>query len=163
MSSAIQAKLLTNRRASDRRDVQRMSTMRTEAQVPADIIINDLSVGGCRISGDLDLALDDRVTIGLPGLGARPAHVVWAKDGSTGLLFDQVLTGHDVTVTREANTLITGRFNVTGAMLADPSETAEPQDESRLSPASRLGIIVTAALLAWALAIAMIWLGSRIV
>lgn len=147
MSSAIHAKLLTNRRTVNRTVAERASTVRQDDGIPVDMIIDDLSYGGCRMSGDIGLYAGDRITIGLPGIGVRSAQVVWAKDGSTGLTFDVPLSREDIMVTRQVDTLIDGRFTITDSR----AETAD--EDEILSPRRRLGIIVAAAVCTWCVAI----------
>jgi hypothetical protein len=159
MSSAIHAKLLTNRRACDRAGVGRASTILHDQEIPINIVIEDLSSGGCRVSGDLGLAMDDTVTVGLPGIGACPAQVVWSDNGSTGLVFRRALTGHDVDVVRANNMSTDGRF---GPIAIAP----EPADEDRrhmLSPRRRLAIIIAAAICAWGIAIMLFWLAEKLI
>lgn len=156
MSSVIHAQLLTNRRAVDRAEAGRVSTIRQEDRIPVDMIIDDLSCGGCRVSGELGLEEDDRVTIGLPGVGIRTAQVVWSKDGSTGLVFDIPLTGEDIIVARKVDTLIDGRFT-----MADPMPDAIDEGEA-LSPSRRLGIIIGAAVFAWCVTIIAIMMAIRL-
>lgn len=47
----------------------------------------DISLSGTRIKLDLPLATGAGVKLAFNGLGAFPAHVVWAKDGFLGLRF----------------------------------------------------------------------------
>lgn len=165
MSTAIYAKLLTNRRALDRAEAGRASTIRQQDQIPVDVVIDDLSCGGCRVSGDLGLAVDDRVTIGLPGIGACPAKVIWTKDGSTGLEFHRALTGHDVDIACETNTLIDGHFGLVHAGPPPPLDRDDGVDDAdeRLSPRRRLGIIIAAAICAWCITLLAVWLVIRLI
>ncbi|MEC3912825.1 PilZ domain-containing protein [Sphingobium sp. CR2-8] len=159
MSSVLHAKLLTERRANDRAGMARPSTMRGNEQIPIDIIIEDLSCGGCRVSGDLGLAVDDRVTIGLPGIGACAAQVVWSGGGGTGLEFDRGLTGHDIDIARETDTLVDGHF---GLVIRDTPEPLHDGEREILSVRRRVGVIAASAICAWGIAITAVWMAVKL-
>ena len=171
MSSEIHAQLWSSRRATDRAGVNRASTIRQDdALRPLDVIIGDLSSGGCRVLGE-PLPLGEHVTIGLPGVGARPAQVVWTRDGSNGLAFHHPLTGEDIDIAREADTLVAGYFGPTiggealaaahGASLA--TSMFPDADADILSGRRRIGIIVGATIGFWGVALIVASVLSRII
>ena len=52
----------------------------------------DLSAGGCLVDvGFRAFKVEERVTVGLPGLAAVPAEVVWIEGQNAGIAFEHVL------------------------------------------------------------------------
>ena len=61
--------------------------------VPHDVILRDLSVGGCRFeTGGRNFALGSPVQIFVAGTGPHRATVKWVADGEVGLSFTVELT-----------------------------------------------------------------------
>lgn len=55
----------------------------------------DLSADGLRFRTDRTLDEGDQVTIKMPLIGRILAHVVWSKDGNTGVQFDESISSQD--------------------------------------------------------------------
>ena len=71
MSNETCARRPSERRDADRAGLGRASTLRQDDTLnPFDVTIDDLSCGGCRLSGGASLAVGEEVSIGLPGVGA---------------------------------------------------------------------------------------------
>lgn len=144
-------------RDSDRFALQRPSTARLEDGAPRDVAMEDVSQTGCRISGAPDLAAGDMIRIGLAGIGAQAAEVIWADDGMTGCRFDQPLSLADLEKTRSAQTLVEGMFpTFTPAPLpsvASPAEELQIEVEQPRAPRlrfrARMVVLFAAALGAW--------------
>lgn len=144
-------------RDSDRIALQRPSTARLENGAPRDVAIEDVSRTGCRITGAPDLATGDMIRIGLAGIGAQAAEVIWADDSQVGCRFDQPLSFADLDRTRTAQTVVEGRFpTFTPAPLPSLPRSAEElqiEDEEALAPRlrfrTRVVVLFAAALGAW--------------
>jgi hypothetical protein len=143
----IHARLLKNRRTDGRTGIDSMAMILQDRAQAANAILNDLTCGGCRVSADLALAAGERITIDLPAIGPRPAQVIILAEGSTGLIFDSLLTLDQVDMLSAAH------------RPAGPQE----QDDQTLSPRRRLGIIIAAAIFAWCLAIILGWTVMRLI
>jgi hypothetical protein len=92
MSGIIHATLVRDVRRSDRYQVDRNSTVRTESGKAIDIRIEDFSAYGCGIATDIWLSEGEIIDIGLPGLGAFHARVIWANARQAGCAFLTPLT-----------------------------------------------------------------------
>lgn len=128
-------------RSANRHDVQRASTLRSGDGTPVDVLLEDVSTSGCRISGAPDLRPGEAILIGLAGVGARPAHIVWAGEGEAGCAFDQPLGAEELDKVQRAQTVITGDFPAAPVI----AEGREP----RLRFRARLGVIALAIVLTW--------------
>ncbi|KAA9013002.1 hypothetical protein F4U94_16990 [Sphingobium limneticum] len=126
--------------------------------VPTDVIIDDISSDGCRLSAVHGLAPRDRISIGLPGFGMMTADVIWAGDGSAGIRFNAPLGPYDIAGIRAADTVIAAPFP---ACAAPRTESARVEGWS-LSKRARSLVISAAALAAWALGAGGAWLGIRL-
>jgi hypothetical protein len=82
------------RRASRRR-TDAPSTLRAKATGPIDTIVHDVSATGARIQCEAELAIGDAVSIGLTGVGAVRAIVVWNREDFYGLDFMTPLAAAD--------------------------------------------------------------------
>ncbi len=144
-------------RDSDRIALQRPTTVRLENGAPRDIAIEDVSQSGCRIAGTTDLLPGDMIRIGIAGIGAQAAEVVWTDGDHAGCQFDQPLSYTDLERTRTAQTLVEGRFpTFTPAPLPSftgPAEElqadVEEVDTPRLRFRARVVVLFAAALGAW--------------
>jgi hypothetical protein len=119
-------------------------------------LVEDVSATGCRLSGAPELGAHETVLIGLAGLGARPARVVWAQDGQAGCHFDAPLSAAELERTQQAGVVVvTGLFPQRQAAAAEPG----PEDASTLPSGIRLAIIGVAALSSWALLALAVFVG----
>ena len=153
---SIRARLLMHRHAADRVDADHASTMLRDAIY--DVVIHDLTRAECRVSVDPAPLVGESVRIDLPGIGTRPAQVIWARDGGAGLAFDPMLTDDEAGMLRAVGR--SGEPSVPRTRIA----ADRPADEDRtLSPLRRLGIIIAAAICAWCIAIILIWMVMQLV
>lgn len=61
--------------------------------VPEDVVLSDLSTGGCRFHiGDRKVTLGAPIQIFVAGTGPHRATVKWVKDGEVGLTFTMPLS-----------------------------------------------------------------------
>jgi len=71
---------------------QLKARLRTRSGTVSEVIVQDLSVGGCLVeTRSLPMKVEDRVLIQLPELSYRPVSVVWMEEGQSGLAFEEPL------------------------------------------------------------------------
>lgn len=136
-------------RSSERHDVSRASTLRLDDGDPIDVLLEDVAVGGCRISGVQGLNPQEAILIGLAGVGSRSARIVWAQGGQAGCEFDQALTYSELEETQAAGNVITGNF----ATFRVKAEHASLVEEPKLSRPARLVVLAVAVIASWGIAI----------
>jgi len=82
--------------------MERRQNQRFKAGYNADVLyrsgrkmqlpVLDISLAGCMVDARAWSAqADENVSIKLPGLGFRPAKVVWNEDGRAGIIFEELL------------------------------------------------------------------------
>jgi hypothetical protein len=64
------------------------ASVRRHGTEPADALLQDISIFGCRIQAELDAAPGERLWLRFPGGLPVGATVVWADNGFTGCRFD---------------------------------------------------------------------------
>jgi hypothetical protein len=82
-------------RRATRRRTDAPSTLRAGSEGPVDTFVHDVSQTGARIETATPLEIGDFVSIGLGGVGAVRAIVVWAREQQFGLDFVIPLTDED--------------------------------------------------------------------
>ena len=83
-------------RKAARRDARAASTLRSDGMHATDVSVLDLSETGIRIATPATLEIGQEISIGLAGVGARSAHVAWARDGGYGCAFAVKLEPEEV-------------------------------------------------------------------
>lgn len=159
-SVPIHALMWNTKRSSIRHKVERWSTLRTSDGAPQDVTIDDLSLTGFRMSGGDKMAQGDLIMVGLAGIGAREATVVWVGDGIAGCDFSVPITPLQFEKTITANTVVQADF---GPYSPSAHEIGKSEGSGRtMSDRRALTIIIVAALVAWggfiALGYAIAWL-----
>jgi hypothetical protein len=149
MHSTLRATLYRLDRSSERLEIGRASTLRGPNHHPIDIRIEDLSATGCRLNCDSQLAVDEYVMVGLPGVGIRASRVVWTDGVHVGCAFEEPLTPADVKAIQVSEPLTFVDFR----SFPTPRPATDPKGESEtpFSPRQRLGIVLASALGAWGL------------
>lgn len=113
MAAAVPAS--DDRRARDRLAVDRRAVLRFGGTVEQ-IVLEDMTAGGCRFFCEADLPLAAAVSIGIAGVGHTPARLAWRSGASYGCAFDRPLPAGAVTseapdnVARIAQAAPFGRF-----------------------------------------------------
>lgn len=157
-SVPIHALMWSTKRSSIRHKVERWSTLRTGDGAPQDVAIDDLSLTGFRMSGVNELANGDRIMVGLAGVGAREATVVWVGDGIAGCSFSVPITPLQFEKTLSANTVVEADF---GPYASGSGEIGESVGRAK-SAGRMLVTILGAAVAAWggfiAIGYAIAWL-----
>ena len=146
MQTAIQGTLYRSVRTSERMPLGRSSTLRTSDGAPIDIIIEDLSMSGCRIRAPLHVGPEEELAIGLPGVGRRRCRVAWSNGLESGCEFEAPLTAAEIYNTRVTETLVQGQFST---LPLSPTAAQAATHGSRLSARHSLIAIIAAALAAW--------------
>lgn len=88
--SAIQGLVRVDR--AERYDVDAPGTVLTKADLPTTVTIINLSRSGCLYVGPVVPPVGATITIGIPGLGARPARVMRTGADGVGCAFLDLLT-----------------------------------------------------------------------
>ena len=88
---ALAAKIHRSERGYERRPIDIASTLRDRDWTAIDVVIEDVSQTGFRIQQGPELALNEPITLGLPGMGTRAASVVRKTSGGYGCEFHNAL------------------------------------------------------------------------
>jgi hypothetical protein len=75
-------------RKAPRRIVNLAAALREEGAVTSAVRISDISIGGCRIEAESDLAAGTEVWLRMPGFETRRSRIVWANGRTAGCKFD---------------------------------------------------------------------------
>ncbi|MDO7833840.1 PilZ domain-containing protein [Sphingobium sp. HBC34] len=134
-------------RAARRQDVHRPSTLRADDGVPVDVLLEDVSITGCRIAGVPDMARGEAILIGLAGVGARLARVIWIEESRAGCHFDAPLSAEEFARTQQAGTVVSGAFPARTIQPAVAKAPPAPATEPRMSAHIRMKAILLATLL----------------
>ena len=67
------------------------AALREEGATTTSARVIDLSEGGCRLEGDVQLATGSEIWLKLPGLEAKRARLVWARGAEAGCEFETPL------------------------------------------------------------------------
>lgn len=153
---ALLAQLYGSGRTAERHVIETDATLRHDDQVPVDVLVANLSTTGCLFVCAEPLLLDREITLGIAGLGRRPARIVRAEEQRYGCEFLIPLTEADV---------ITASTTPSGTIVHFPNwpvstETAEDWPHvDKLAGPIRLAILIGATAAFWLLGVALIaWL-----
>lgn len=146
-SVPIHALMWNTKRSSIRHKVERWSTLRIGNGTPQDVTIDDLSLTGFRMSGVDEMTRGDLIMVGLAGVGAREANVVWVGEGIAGCSFSSPITPHQFEKTISANTVVEADFGDYSPNSHGIGEGAGPA--RTMSVRRALAIIIAAAVAAW--------------
>lgn len=75
------------RRRARRRPVRVPAQSRAGDAPPLPVTVTDMTAEGCRIEGEIDLAENVEVWLGIPGIAPRRARIAWARKGEAGCEF----------------------------------------------------------------------------
>jgi len=134
----------TDRRNSDRRPVDRPSTLRQDGASPLDVVVNDLSCHGFNVTLSNPPAIGSTISIGLPGIGRRLGTVARVTGDQVGCQFSVPLDDASVTAAFAVDPVVTGLFTALPVLDLDH----EPHVE-KWHPAMRATLIVASASAAW--------------
>ena len=116
-------------RRATRRRADAPSTLRAGEVGPVDTFVHDVSQTGARIETATRLVIGDFVSIGLGGVGAVRAIVVWARDDQYGLDFVIPLTDEDAERAFGAGTVVSLMAPARRAETSPRLSEVESQDE----------------------------------
>ncbi|WP_445192446.1 PilZ domain-containing protein [Sphingomonas sp. Tas61C01] len=119
---ALAAKLYRDERTADRQPVSLDATLRKPDQRPVDILIEDLSAGGFRMTTIEALSLGDAISVGISGIGRREARVVRRSGSSYGCEFDAAVAVAEIERAQTVETIVHADFGTVPAGIAgDPA------------------------------------------
>lgn len=147
---ALTAKLLRDDRRADREALDVAGTLRHLRNVPIDVVIEDLSATGFRMRTRADLSLQERVMIGIPGIGQRAAYVVRHAAGCFGCEFVEAIDPRLVAMPSTVQSVVEANFGgqLDTALVREWSLVNPPQIE-RLSQVHRLLIVSGLGIAGW--------------
>ncbi|QGP77687.1 PilZ domain-containing protein [Sphingobium sp. CAP-1] len=142
MTGSYRTRLHRFYRAARRQQLQRVSTLRADDGAPVDVLLEDVSMSGCRISGAVDLTPGEAIWIGLAGVGTRAARIIWAESGRAGCHFIDPLSAAEFDQTHQASSVVATLFPArpAPAFIAP----AEPEDAPRPSRAGLKPMLLAA-------------------
>jgi hypothetical protein len=150
------AKLYDDDRLAERYPVMLDGTLRNPQSEPQDVIIDDLSATGFRTATAMGLTIGDVITLGIFGVGLRPARVLRESKGHYGCQFLTPLGSEELAFALCGLTPpepVSLRQQTDVASIG-PQKAREP--EWSLSPRWRIMSITAAALVPWA-ALGLLW------
>ena len=151
-------------RSETRRAVRRRadahSTLRGPSTGPLDTFVHDVSATGAKIECSAELILGDFVTIGLAGVGAVRAIVVWKRDRQYGLDFVTSLTPEDVERAFSAGTVVTLTPPAARMPTRDDDETSDEEEALYAEATGWISMLIFTVIAGTALGVALIqgWL-----
>ena len=124
---ALAAKLYRDERIADRQAVSLDATLRKPDQRPVDIMIEDLSASGFRMTASESLTFDDAISVGISGLGRREARVVRRSGSSYGCEFVVPVDRAEIERAQTVETIVRADF---GTMtVADTEPDLDPVEQ----------------------------------
>lgn len=158
---AVSAKLYSDDRSAERHDTSLDGTLRTSNWEPIDVQLDDLSLTGCLLSTGTRVEVNELITIGVVGVGMRPARVSRKTGDHLGCEFVVPLTPAELkaALTRPEAPL----FGLLEPYFTDVDDTVRVSSMLVVGPLSYTtpaGIIVIA-LAVWIPFLAIGWLALR--
>ena len=83
----VAARVYRTRRAGERYDTEAPSTLRGAAQVPLDVLVDQISLSGCHIVTPEEVNVGELISLGIAGLGRVEALVVRRTRSGYGCAF----------------------------------------------------------------------------
>lgn len=147
---ALTAQLVRDDRRADREAIDVAGTLRPAPGRPIDVIVEDLSATGFRMRTQARLDLQEQVTIGIPGIGQRRAHVVRRTADGFGCEFVEALDPRLVSTAATAQSVVDGGFGgqIDEDMVRQWSRANPPQVE-RFAYGRRLLIVGGLGIAGW--------------
>jgi hypothetical protein len=146
---------------SDRIVVARAATLRDHHMGPTDIILDDLSTSGCRISVDMALELGTVISIGIPGIGNCFAEICRAEQPIYGCLFLKPVTSAEISIAQTAQTVVRGNFPMRDVPAIETVPEVAIDDQAVMPVAQRAAVVIGVSSLLWAGIIASVWVLSQ--
>lgn len=151
-STSIRALMWETRRSSERLPVERVSTLRS-GNAPSDVMIDNMSLTGFRMSGVHGLHEGDLIRVGLAGVGVRDATVIWLGEAIAGCSFAIPITPAEFECTISANTVIEAKFSADPAV---PEQVKEKGGNDEVKSGKQgLRAFFSAIILSWAAVVAL--------
>jgi hypothetical protein len=152
---AINAKLINDVRTAERFPVELDATVRNAAELPSDVVIEDLSATGFRMVGGPHMEIGSAVSIGFAGIGVRSARLVRHDEGSYACELHQPLSASELSTALNATPVEPIMFPKTPSKtwLAD---APEPYVEG-YSPKTKLALAIVMPATLWAVIAGIYW------
>jgi hypothetical protein len=83
---------LTNRRVANRRVVNSAAALRDKAIRTYAVEVMDVSRGGCRIRGNVQLGKGAQILLKFQGIALKRAQTIWREENEIGLVFSEPLS-----------------------------------------------------------------------
>ena len=116
---ALAAKLYRDERTADRQAVSLDATLRKPDQRPVDILIEDLSATGFRMTTKEAISLDDAISIGISGIGRRDARIVRRSGSSYGCEFVVSVDRAEIERAQTVETIVRADFGTMPVVTAE--------------------------------------------
>lgn len=145
---AVPAEEWRKRRSAARRPVAIAATLRDVERRPFDVAVTDLSETGFRVPSAADLSPGTVITLGVTGLGMRPARVIWRKAGSYGCEFVQPIS--EVALDQAAAGLAREPLRLQTTPIFTPVVNGAEQTVFPLPAPLRAALVLSMALASWA-------------
>jgi len=129
-------------RATHRIPTARPATLRDAQRQPIDIFIENLSADGFGMSTTTSFSRGESVSLQLAGIDPREARIVRRLGLSYGCEFLVPLDMCELAAALDAGTVLNGRFSTN-------TETARPEDETRVSRLGQISILFCLNVLLW--------------
>jgi hypothetical protein len=159
MTLAYRTTLHRTDRRDDRHELGRVSTLRGEDGRPLDVLLDDISETGLRISQAPALVEGEGVVIGIAGVGTRSANVVWSTDGTAGCELHAPLSREELDITQ--------RIRATVAEFPGTIAIAVPQEDvgafRRLPFRTRMAVIAASMAGGWLIVGAVAFVGWKLI
>jgi hypothetical protein len=144
------APLHDHERAAERQVLDADATLRVGGR-PVDALIANISTSGCLFVCADPLAVGDTLTIGIAGIGRRPARVVRALDTRYGAEFEVPLSPEDMEAAASAQREIVVPFPMT--IVSPAADDDEVASAPALAVSTRMAIVAGLAVATWAVLI----------
>jgi hypothetical protein len=153
---ALTAKLYRedDNRAAERHEVHLDATLRGQDQRPLDVVVDQLSVTGFRMSCADYLPIGASVSLGIAGIGRQSAQVVRRAGDRYGCRFDVPLASHPLALQASPSTVVAAAFGPP-EMIRYAADETPPLDAFEQSVRKFRGVIILTGLaLPWMVIVA---------
>ncbi len=159
MTLAYRTTLHRTDRRDDRHELGRVSTLRGGDGLPLDVLLDDISATGLRLSRAPELVEGDGVVIGIAGVGTRSANVVWSADGTAGCEFHAPLSREELEITQRIRATV-AEFPGT---IAIPVPQQDMATFRRLPFRTRMAVIAASMAGGWLIVGAVAFVGWKLI
>lgn len=160
MTLAYRTTLHRTDRRDDRHELGRVSTLRGGDGLPLDVLLDDISATGLRLSQAPELLEGEGVVIGIAGVGTRSANVIWSADGTAGCEFHAPLSREELEITQRIRATVA---EFPGTIAVPASQEEEAPSFSRLRFRTRVAVIAASMAGGWLIVGAVAFVGWKLI